>query len=341
MRWLLIPIALALDVGGVFFLPLEEPALALAAWLTLHTLACLCFLAGIPAVLPSGYRRLWRREWVFFAVIPFLLPVMGMGGVLLAVVPALHWPQRQREASLIVAKPPQLPYRSSDIDARPRLKPGALSALLRSSGSEAERVKAVLALRYLNDPKANRILREAMKDPVDDVRLLAYSILDQKEAGIRQAIQRTRKLLDSGMATTVSNGLKQLAAWHWALVQQELVRGRLAESQAQEAIGFIDRVLAEEPDAEMLQLKGRILRWQGKLDDAGVCFSLAIAAGMPVDVMLADQMELSFLQRDFVRLVTLAREVSGQDYRPPGLSRTLEHWRAEDRRLSAETLAAE
>ncbi|GAA4652751.1 hypothetical protein GCM10023116_50350 [Kistimonas scapharcae] len=225
IRWLLIPIALTLDLGGLFFLSLEKPSLALIAWLASHTLACLCFLVGIPAVLPSGYRRLWRREWLFFAVIPFLLPVMGMWGVLLAVIPALHWPQRQHKASFIVAKLPQLPYRSSDIDARPRLKPGALSALLRSSGEEAERVKAVLALRYLNDTKANRILREAMKDLVDDVRLLAYSVLEQKEASIRQAIQRTRKALDGCSGTAAVNGLKQLAAWHWALVQQELVQG--------------------------------------------------------------------------------------------------------------------
>jgi len=326
IQWLLILFALTLDACGLLFLQLDNTAQALVAWLATHALACLCFLAGIGGVLPNVYRRLWGREWLFFGVIPFLMPVMGMWGVLLAVLPALHRPQRQHQTSLIVAKPPQLPYRSSDLDARPRLRPGGLSALLRSSGAVGERVKAVMALRYLNDPKANRILRDAMKDPADDVRLLAYSVLEQKEASIRQAIQRTRKALDSGTSTTAVNGLRQQAVKHWALVQQELVQGGLAEKLVREANGFVDRVLADGPDADMLQLKGRILQWQGHLDKADVCFSQAVTAGMPEEVMAADWMELAFLRRDFDRLVQLAEVLSEQDYLPSRLARAHCHW---------------
>ncbi|GAA4652750.1 hypothetical protein GCM10023116_50340 [Kistimonas scapharcae] len=115
----------------------------------------------------------------------------------------------------------------------------------------------------------------------------------------------------------------------------------MAEGLGREAIGFIDRVLAEERDADMLQLKGRILRWQGRLEDAAACFAQAVEAGMPIDVMVEDRMELAFLQRDFIRLTDLAHGISGLAYQPPRLARALRHWRKKGDRLSAGMPAAE
>ncbi|MGZ0843230.1 HEAT repeat domain-containing protein, partial [Klebsiella pneumoniae subsp. pneumoniae] len=61
--------------------------------------------------------------------------------------------------------------------------------VLRHAPDPNQRLTAIFATRRMPGKEAIPILKLALRDPADDVRLLAYSMLDQKESRINQRIE--------------------------------------------------------------------------------------------------------------------------------------------------------
>ncbi len=176
-----------------------------------------------------------------------------------------------------------------------------------------ERSKAVLATRYFQDPKATRILREALKDKIDDVRLLAYSILDQKETEIRSAIMKTSEKLEHASILNCSFYLKRLAWLNWELVRLELVQGSTVKQFEQQAIEYADQVLKNSNDIDMQLLKGYILLRKNQLEHARSHFLKAVEAGLPKSAIEKKLIEISFLQFSFSEVIDTAIKLKNKN----------------------------
>ena len=77
---------------------------------------------------------------------------------------------------------PELPFRPQERDKELMFNDGGLQDVLRHAPDTEKRMAALFATRRMPPREAIPILKLALRDPADDVRLLAYSMLDKREA---------------------------------------------------------------------------------------------------------------------------------------------------------------
>ena len=184
-------LALALETGGVTGL-LSPTAgnLELAAYLIAHAMACALLTLILLPLMPSRYRGQPITTGVFLFTLQFAIPFIGSVGLVLGMLLALYLPRSSRDIPWQEVDIPELPFQPIDMDLQVVYSQGGLRQVLREAISTDKRLKALMATRQMNDRDAIEILREALKDPSDDVRLLAYSMLEQKEKTLAQQIGR-------------------------------------------------------------------------------------------------------------------------------------------------------
>lgn len=324
---LLIVLGLALEFAS---LPLAAAALGLPgpAWfLLLHASAAVLMATGGVGLLPPMYREPRRRSFAFIALAVFSVPVLGGVGLLLGVLLGLRWPRVSDDSPYARVDIPELPHQPLHVSAEPQYGQGGLVGVLLDSPDPDKRLRALMATRQMPPRAAVPILRMALRDRVDDVRLLAYSMLDRMEQRINDRIRRLR----AGLQVTRSDGhvrvQRSLAQQYWELAYLGLSQGDVLEHVLEQAQSYADAALALEPDdAGAHFLRGRILLQRGRLDEASQSFARALATGMAADDVLPYQAELAFLRRDYPQVRGFLGRINPWARRNPPLSDIAEYW---------------
>lgn len=296
-RGLLLSAALALEAkAGWEFLRAPAGAEWLAPLLLLHVLACsmaaFCA-AGNPAS-PDARRAL------FAFAFSLALPLLGMPAALFAVLPwlARGKPRRPAGFAMIAPEDPE----TSVVRYHERYGPGGFRArLLSRSIPSASRLVPLMALGNRATPFGNRMMKEMLKDPEDELRLMAYGTLERREmdfqksisaaqAGLRAAPDDRRRLV----------WLRRLAFLQWELVYQELAEGDLSRFYLEQAAESGRRALEIEPmDGPLLMIYGKIQARLGAWEVAFEALDGAERLGTPVHSVVPHLAELAFLRRDF------------------------------------------
>jgi hypothetical protein len=245
------------------------------------------------------------RSRPLFAVAAATVPVLGS----LALV-GLLWRMAGHAATIgrawVVVAPPRLldawaeeedPARAVEPDARPSPggRDGAIEARLRFATDPERRVQAVLGTRSLGVPEATRLLRLGLRDPVDDVRLLAHALLEarQRQADASLA-ELERALAEAGEAERPLVELL-LAELFLHLSGSGLMTGELEAFALGRARVLLERRRAgtEDPASESRDtrarrclLLGKVLLGQRQPEAARAMLEESRRLGMP-DLVLA------------------------------------------------------
>jgi len=161
-------------------------------------------------------------------------------------------------------------------------------------------------------------LRDVLTDPSEDIRLLAYGMLDNQEKRINHSIDEELKLLNSAQQEGLeSKSAKTLAAAHrlsdlyWELIYQELVQGDLRLYAISESSRYCQQVLDQDPNNAALNLRqGRLLHAMGQHDAAERAYLKASDLGLPATRILPYLAELCFERRDFTGAQRLMAELA-------------------------------
>jgi hypothetical protein len=159
------------------------------------------------------------------------------------------------------------PHRHGDSHSHSHsyLGPGALAARLRFAREPAERVRAVLATRRLEGARATPLLRASLRDPHEDVRLLAYALLEDRERQGDAAIRALLAALAAAAPDRRATVHEQLADAYWELCYQGLVAGEMEAFVLSRALEHLDAATGEAPErAARWLLRGRVLLRQGR-----------------------------------------------------------------------------
>lgn len=277
----------------------------------------------------------WLGRAMMFMLV-FFLPVFGLLGWLLGVLPALYRPVQRRERDWRRVRIPPLP--ATLFDPRTRRLPvsqgtSIMDVFERADTEVDDRLAAALALRQLPTRPAVPILRVALRDPVDDVRLLAYAMLDRRDARLQARIQVYQRALkssdlDASERRALNHALGEL---YWELAYTGLATGaveaRALESAARHARAALD---AERPadgaaqterhgERATLFLLGRILIRQGQLDEAERVLIQARARGFADASIRPYLAEIAFLRRDMASVKEHLRALGPRAHDRPGL----------------------
>jgi tetratricopeptide (TPR) repeat protein len=294
---LLLAAALALE-GKAGWELLHAPAEAgrLLPLGLLHLLACAMaglFAAGNPAEPDSG-------RAIFAFVFSLALPVLGMAAVLGVVLPGLSRRQARKGAAfaLIAAEDPE----ASGPGYSARYGPGGFRARLLSRRiPSASRLIPLMALGNRATPFGNRMMKEMLKDPADELRLMAYGTLERREMDFQKSMAEARTALRAAADDRRRLiWLRRLTFLQWEMVYQELVEGELSRFYLEQAAETGRQALEMEPmDGPLLMVYGRIQARLGAWDEALEALDGAERLGTPALRVVPHLAEVAFLRRDF------------------------------------------
>ncbi len=298
---------------GIFLSPLTQSN-SLAAFLTVltvHVFAATVVAASTYLMMPHRYRQ--PRVLVFFLIFSFafITPVIGALGLLLIARSAL----RSNGGNTQFAVPGLVVLPVYDVQSKEthRSGQGAIRSRLGQEVPAHIRMQSLLTLQVVPNRVSNPILEDLLGDSTDDVRLVAFGMLDSEEKKLSVNIQRERAALaDSQTAEQQFACYRHLAELHWELVYAALAQGELRRHTLKQAREYIDMALAlnVEPNSGLLFLKGRILSVQSEPDGAETAINEALALGQSKTSALPYLAEIAFKRRDFKRVQALMRELS-------------------------------
>lgn len=292
----------ALSVGGRF---------DLAAFLLFHLGASVSLALFVYPFLPRQYRRPRLPALGFLTAFGFFIPVLAFGGLLLGAILArfIERPMKHHPFARVV-----LPaFADGAASEQGGFGLGGVAARLRHATSNPDaRMKALLAVQAMPARMSNPLLQEMLSDREDDIRLLAYGMLDAKEKDINRRIHERLRELPAAVPRRVAMLRKELAELYWELAYQGLAQGDLLDYVLGEALVHAEAALQlDAADNDSLVLLGRLAMRQGRVEEAHERFNAALAHGVPQVRVLPYLAELAYLERDFEATRRLLAQLPG------------------------------
>ncbi|MGC7403331.1 hypothetical protein ACPWR0_05745 [Pandoraea pneumonica] len=282
-------------------------------WLVLAWQAVSACLAGafMTHALPASYRHRRGVGW-HTALICFFLPLVGifvLFGVML--IGYLFPMPREMPQAVQVASPGFVTH----LVARVRHGTGMrLRARLRNvNGERDDRVAALVSVQALPSRVTSEIARDLLADPVEEVRLLAYGILDGLEKRIMQQIFQMRDRHEAAQDEDErADTSRRLAQLYWELIYQNLVRGEVLRFTLERVEFFAHATLEQhEDDASMWYLLGRCSLLRHAPDAAEMYLRHAQFHSFPSERLLPWLAEAAFQKRRYDRVTQLLCGLGG------------------------------
>jgi hypothetical protein len=212
--------------------------------IVLHSISSY-YLAGIFwQLLPRRYKVPARRSLSFLFVFLWILPVLGAIGILWSVTNALRRPRSRLSKNVKIVVLPELPFSPPAIFPVPPYSEGALRQIVHFAERPLKRLKAVMATRHMAPREAMMVWSKATRDPVDDVRLLAYAMRDDNEKRLTDRILALIEALPEAPIRLRNAYHKTIAALCWELVYHNLVQGAVRQHWLQTAQRHMQLVIA-------------------------------------------------------------------------------------------------
>lgn len=277
----------------------------------------------------------WREpRWAGFAMIfstAFFVPFAGlliMGSYVLLVI----WMPRYRTPPKFAALPP-LQYTTFRNHEGTAFRSGQVRGRLSDKSAALDvRLQALTAVQDAPARTTGELLRDLLADPLEDLRLLAYGLLDGKEKAITQRITTEREALKKLDAERDRSDViatnKRIAELYWELIYQHLVQGDLLTFTAQEAYAHAEAaLLIDNQDFGLWFLLGRIGLARNDLQGASEAFDIALTHGFPRERALPYLAELRYRQRKFSDVLMVVGELQ-QQRNAPMLEPVLRYWKS-------------
>lgn len=322
-------LGLAAEVLAGLLLWLSGSYWIVLAAVMLHTVSSYYFARGFWGLLPRRYKLPARRSLGLLFLFLWMLPVLGALGLLWSVIGALKRPRSRSSQSVRIIALPELPFSPPIIVPVPPYSQGALRQIVHFAERPLKRLRAVMATRHMPGREATVVWSKATRDPVDDVRLLAYAMKDDSEKKLTDQILVLTEALGGAPARMQHGYHKTIAALCWEMVYHRLAQGAVRQHWLQTARRHMELVLgpkiatsapsgsdalaipamaaindddtpaAANADADSWLLYGRILLDSGDLAPAREAFVSAQAGGVDEQKILPWLAEIAFNERKF------------------------------------------
>ena len=330
--WLKLTTALALEAGAISLLTTDISLVSLLTYLFLHGSASALVAWVAWAFLPAQYQQPAGPAHALLWVFAFLIPALG-GMLIFAVLHfALRFPHRVHAKRFVELRMPQFSEVQREATERSDLRAGDARSILKSTALPLEtRLRVLVAMQVMQPKAAVPLLLGLLSDPSEDIRLLAYSMMDAWEKDLVQKIQAAQaayeKAQQGGNPAAIVNALRQLAELHWEQADTGLARGDLQRFALETAGLFCEKVL--DLDTSMLgtwQLYTKVLIGLGQLEKATMAIDF-VAAYLPPGVVWSLKGQIAFLRRDFDAVRLYASHIPPQELLMPAVAATASFWR--------------
>ncbi len=255
------------------------------------------------AVLPAQWRKPKAAVYALLFCFGFFIPLFGAAGMLIAVALTLLLPKRWRYEDFSEVAP--VAYSPLERDSGTQLRISSLrTALLDTSAPSDVRMRSLVAMHTMPMRIVGPLIRRLLGDASDDLRLVAYGMLDSEEKRINAMIASEQENLEKDTGRMLrANSLRHLAELHWELVYSGLVQGDVRDYAIASALRYLSEALnILREDSGLWMLRGRLLQTGGDFAAAEEAFNLAVSCGLEQARALPYLAELAFARRQFALL---------------------------------------
>ncbi len=277
-------------------------------------------------VLRINYPTQGRSVFLFFSLFALCVPVLGSMGVLGLVGCFRYW--GKATASVAIGRVTDPGFRRGGRAQGLKYYTGNIHSILAASAiSDMQRIQALFKLQSLQSRHTTKIFRSLLTDKSEDLRLVAFGLLDKTEKTIFSRIHQELTLLDKAVDDEHKiEHWRQLAYTYWELMYQQAVIGDVLVFAMDQVRVYATEVLfQEERDGGMWSILGQVNFQANDHDVARYCFSRALTCGLPESRIVPYMAEVFFTQRDFSSLqILLSIQTSLGD--SATLQPVLEYW---------------
>lgn len=295
-------VAMATSVGSLYFLvDYAEGLPDLIAFFGVQALLSAALAVVTLGVLPPQWREPRRAVLALLFCISFFIPLFGAAGMLIAVLITLLLPKNWRYRDF--GEVQRIEYNPPARETAAPLRISSLRTALLDPTAPAElRLRSLVAMQTLPMRTVGPLLRRLLTDRSDDLRLLAYGMLDGEEKRINAMIGAEQaNLARSTTGATRVNSLRHLAELHWELIYTGLVQGDVREHAAASAMRHLADALTMAPqDGGLWMLMGRLRQARGDLAGSEQAFQIAISCGLEESRALPYLAEIAYHKRQFM-----------------------------------------
>ena len=303
-------------IQSYYPLLIEQNQALLFTLIIVNALMSALLALAIVFLVPRRLRHNPGRLWLLIFSCGFFIPVLGVVGIVAAFIAS------------VICSPPRYRERFTCIDA-PQFNPAGWEKHIRAGSDAKKRVeRSVLALQKMPTAVASPILRKLLTDPIDDIRVIAFGMLDSREKKITNQITGLRPLLESAQSERDRyRYTRLLAELYWELGYSQMVQGDLRRHALEQALYYVEQLLAmaQKKDAGLLFLLARIKYESGKDDEAEHYFQQSLALGLPSTQGMPYLAELAFKHKDFAQVRALMDKLADAPV-TPRLFSVLEYW---------------
>ena len=300
----------ALETLATWLLVSRDDVHLLLFWLVHGTAAVLVGLL-LWSLLPADLRRPRRLSLSLLTVLALFFPVIGVFGLLLAARLAQWLPHRQQATDHLREAPQLQVFAVShlDDDQRRDLPAGQTARIARDqSQPQAQRIRAVLALREMSPRMTLPVLRRLLSDPDEEIRLLAYGISNTWEQRLTDSLQEALRDVEvvrhnDGDGPALARAAQRVAELQMEFIYQGLAQGDLRDFALQQALHYCTIARQALPQDTGLQLMFlRLSLAAGKTQDARAVLERLAAEGASPTLWRPYAAELEWIERHFDRI---------------------------------------
>ncbi len=257
-------------------------------------------------VLRLNYPTQGWSVFLFLSLFALCIPVLGPMGVLGLVGCFRYW--RKTTPSVAIGRVTDTGFRRGGRAHDLKYYTGDIQSILSASSiSDMQRIQSLFKLQSLQSRQTTKIFRSLLTDKSEDLRLVAFGLLDKTEKTIFSRIHQELTLLDKAVDDEHKiEHWRQLAYTYWELVYQQAVVGDVLVFAMDQVRVYATEVLfQEERDGGMWSILGQVNFQANDYDVARYCFSRALTCGLPESRIVPYMAEVLFTQGDFSNLQIL------------------------------------
>ena len=271
----------------------------LLGFVTLHAAASVVVAYLVLLFLPKHYRQPKLAVLGLFFLLAFFVPILAFITIIAIVITARFFSKAVIYYPFIKVELPEFTLGSAGV--RNSLGEGAIRTRLNTPSLSTEvRMKALLSAHAMSARYSVPMLKELLGDEADDLRLLAYGMLDNREKTLNALIHDLLIKLENCPEPNLCHLYqKQLAELYWAFAYEYLAEGDMLTYMLTQAEHYTRAALQTNSDGDLWVLLAQILIKQQKHQEAETAFKQAISLGMPVTRIQPYLAELAYQRHDY------------------------------------------
>lgn len=304
-----------LEVSAISLLALFGESMMIGAFL-LHLIASLCFAYGVG----KRIRAHWTT-WSFAFSMSFFMPLLAAFGLAYA----LYRGENKFEPDEAEEEVSPFKQITLGLEDDKRL---TLDVDVNIQQGDVDMMETLLATNAMQDQEAIPLLQKQLHHEAEDVRLLAVSLLDQRENAIRDQINKLEVVIETEEEERAVRYRLQLARLYLSMAELGLAKDEMRTQVLREARDHVLAVVQKNPEkqAKAHYLLAQIYLELGDFAKSEPMYALALKQGIAKRLVIPRLAEIAYRTRRFNQLRFYLRQLDPQQKAQAQYAHMLKAW---------------